>query len=151
MPCGPSSASARMTKRRRSSSPAAVVSSSRWDPEPDGARDLHQGGTLMRWATFQIPPATTERIGVVRGDEIHAMAAGPRLIDLLGDGGERLAAAGAKTLASPAEGVRGDRGRLLPPISRPPAGRGFLTFRPPHETILKAPGRQGPPQFFRVP
>jgi len=30
----------------------------------------------MRWATFQIPPATTERIGVVRGDEIYAMATG---------------------------------------------------------------------------
>jgi len=74
----------------------------------------------MRWATFQIPPATTERIGVVRGDEIYAMAAGPKLIDLLGDDGERLAAAGAKTLASPAEVVRVDRVRLLPPISRPP-------------------------------
>ena len=54
----------------------------------------------MRWATFQIPPATTERIGVVRGDEIYAMAAGPRLIDLLGDDGDRLAAAAAKTLAA---------------------------------------------------
>ena len=30
----------------------------------------------MRWATFQIPPAATERIGVVRGDEIYAMPAG---------------------------------------------------------------------------
>src|SRR4029434_3536337 len=43
----------------------------------------------MRWATFQIPPATTERIGVVRGDEIYAMAAGPKLIDLLGVDGMR--------------------------------------------------------------
>src|SRR2546427_10263986 len=140
MPCGPSSASAPMTRRRRSSSPAAVVSSSRWDPEPDGARDLHQGGTLMRWATFQIPPATTERIGVVRGDEIHAMAAGPRLIDLLGDGGERLAAARAQTPAAPPAVVRGDRGRLLAPSSRPPAGRGFFTVPPPTPDDRQAPG-----------
>src|SRR5262249_62131338 len=83
----------------------------------------------MRWATFQIPAATTERIGVVRGDEIYAMAAGSKLIDLLGDDGERLAAAGAKTLAAPAEVVRVDRVRLLPPISRPPAVRDFMTFR----------------------
>src|SRR2546425_13150547 len=127
MPCGPSSASAPVTRRRRSSSPAAVVSSSRWDPEPDGARDLHQGGTLMRWATFQIPPATTERIGVVRGDEIHAMAAGPRLIDLLGDGGERLPAARAQTPASPPPGGGGGRRRPVPPHPPPPAGAGALT------------------------
>src|SRR2546427_12355910 len=94
----------------------------------------------MRWATFQIPPAPTERIGVVRGDEIYAMAAGPRLIDLLGDAGERLAAAGAKTLAAPAGGARGDPVRLLPPISRPPAGGGFITVPPPHQAIPKTPG-----------
>src|SRR3989442_15914740 len=121
MPCGPSSASAPMTRRRRSSSPAAVVSSSRWDPEPDGARDLHQGGTLMRWATFQIPPATTERIGVVRGDEIHAMAAGPRLIDLLGDGGERLPPPRAPTPPAPPARGGGGRGGPLPPPSPPAA------------------------------
>jgi len=105
----------------------------------------------MRWATFQIPPATRERIGVVRGDEIHAMAAGPRLIDLLGDGGERLAAAGAKTLASPAEVVRVDRVRLLPPISRPPAVRDFMTFRQHIETIRKSQGLELPKQFFEIP
>src|SRR2546426_8094491 len=96
----------------------------------------------MRWATFQVPSAPTERIGVVRGDEIYAMAAGPKLIDLLGDDGERLAAAGANTLASPAEVVRGDRVRLLPPISRPPAGRGFLTLPPHHPENCQAPGRE---------
>src|SRR2546422_4985304 len=94
----------------------------------------------MRWATFQVPSAPTERIGVVRGDEIYAMAAGPRLIDLLGDDGERLAAAGAKTLASPAEVVRIDRVRLLPPISRPPAVRDFMTFRQHIESIRKSQG-----------
>jgi hypothetical protein len=72
----------------------------------------------MRWATFLIPPATTERIGMVRGDEMHAMAAGPTLIDMLGDDGARLATAGARTLASPAEVVKIDRVRLPPPISR---------------------------------
>jgi 2-keto-4-pentenoate hydratase/2-oxohepta-3-ene-1,7-dioic acid hydratase in catechol pathway len=105
----------------------------------------------MRWATFKIPPATTERIGVVRGNEIYAMAAGPRLIDLLGDDGERLAAAGAKTLASPAEVVRVDRVRLLPPISRPPAVRDFMTFRQHIEEIRKSQGLELPKQFFEIP
>src|SRR5207245_7402536 len=107
--------------------------------------------TLMRWATFQIPPAATERIGVVRGNEIYAVAAGPRLIDLLGDDGERLAAAGAKTLASPAEVVRVDRVRLLPPISRPPAVRDFMTFRQHIESIRKSQGLELPRQFFEIP
>jgi len=105
----------------------------------------------MRWATFQIPPASMERIGVVRGDEIYAMAAGPRLIDLLGDDGERLAAAGAKALASPAEVVRIDRVRLLPPISRPPAVRDFMTFRQHIEVIRKSQGLELPKQFFEIP
>ena len=105
----------------------------------------------MRWATFRIPPATTERIGVVRGNEIYAVAAGPRLIDLLGDDGERLAAAGAKTLASPAEVVRVDRVRLLPPIPRPPAVRDFMTFRQHIEVIRKAQGLELPRQFFELP
>jgi hypothetical protein len=105
----------------------------------------------MRWATFQIPPAATERIGVVRGNEIYTVAAGPRLIDLLGDDGERLAAAGAKTLASPAEIVRVDRVRLLPPIPRPPAVRDFMTFRQHIEVIRKAQGLELPKQFFEMP
>src|SRR5439155_24880821 len=105
----------------------------------------------MRWATFQIPPATTERIGVVRGDEIHAMAAGPRLIDLLGDGGERLAAAGAKTRASPAEVVRVDRVPLPPPISPPPAARAFMTFRQPSDTTRKSQGLELPKRFSEIP
>jgi 2-keto-4-pentenoate hydratase/2-oxohepta-3-ene-1,7-dioic acid hydratase in catechol pathway len=105
----------------------------------------------MRWATFQIPPATTERIGVVRGDEIHAMAAGPKLIDLLGDDGERLAAAGAKTLASPAEIVKIDRVRLVPPISRPPAVRDFMTFRQHVEVLSNRRGNELPRQFLEIP
>jgi len=88
---------------------------------------------------------------VVRGDEIYAMAAGPRLIDLLGDAGERLAAAGAKTLASPAEVARIDRVRLLPPISRPPAVRDFMTFRQHIESIRKSQGLELPRQFFEIP
>jgi 2-keto-4-pentenoate hydratase/2-oxohepta-3-ene-1,7-dioic acid hydratase in catechol pathway len=105
----------------------------------------------MRWATFQIPPAATERIGVVRGNEIYAVAAGTRLIDLLGDDGERLAAAGAEALASPAEVVRVDRVRLLPPIPRPPAVRDFMTFRQHIEVIRKAQGLELPKQFFELP
>src|SRR2546425_4463559 len=102
----------------------------------------------MRWATFQIPPAPTERIGVVRGDEIYAMAAGPRLIDLLGDAGERLAPPRAQTPAAPPRGGRGDRGRLLPPLSRPPAGRGFLSFPPPPPGVPEAPGGPPPPRVL---
>jgi hypothetical protein len=82
---------------------------------------------------------------------MYAVAAGPHLIDLLGDDGERLAAAGAKTLASPAEVVRVDRVRLLPPIPRPPAVRDFMTFRQHIEVIRKAQGLELPRQFFEMP
>src|SRR3989475_13311476 len=105
----------------------------------------------MRWATFQMPPAPTERIGVVRGDEIYAMAAGPRLIDLLGDAGERLAAARAQTPARPPRGARGGRVRPVPPVARPPAGRAFLTFPPPTQGVRGAPGAGLPSRVFDVP
>ena len=105
----------------------------------------------MRWATFQIPPATTERIGVVRGDEICAMAAGPKLIDLLGDDGERLAAAGAGRSRRPPRWCGSIACGCSPPISRPPAVRDFMTFRQHIEEIRKSQGLELPKQFFEIP
>jgi 2-keto-4-pentenoate hydratase/2-oxohepta-3-ene-1,7-dioic acid hydratase in catechol pathway len=105
----------------------------------------------MRWATFQLPGADTERIGLVRGDTIHAMAPGTKLIDLLGDDGERLARAGERVTTDPASVIAVDQVRLLPPIPRPPAVRDFMTFQQHIEVIRKARGLEVPRQFFEFP
>ena len=105
----------------------------------------------MRWATFQLPPSDAERIGVVRDNQIHAMASGQRLIDLLGDDGERLARAGERAVADPVTVVGVDQVRLLPPIPRPPAVRDFMTFRQHVEVLAKRRGNELPRQFFEIP
>ena len=105
----------------------------------------------MRWATFQLPPSDAERIGVVRDNRIHAMAPGPKLIELLGDDGERLARAGERAIADPAAVVNVDQVRLLPPVSRPPAVRDFMTFRQHVEVLARRRGNELPRQFFELP
>jgi 2-keto-4-pentenoate hydratase/2-oxohepta-3-ene-1,7-dioic acid hydratase in catechol pathway len=105
----------------------------------------------MRWATFQLPQSDAERIGVVRDNRIHAVAPGPRLIDLLGDDGERLSRAGERAVADPAVVVAVDQVRLLPPIPRPPAVRDFMTFRQHVEVLANRRGNELPRQFFEIP
>ena len=74
----------------------------------------------MRWTTFQLPGSDA--------DQIHALAPGQRLIDLLGDNGERLARAGERAVADPAAVVGATRfacSRRFP-VPRP---CDFMTFR----------------------
>jgi 2-keto-4-pentenoate hydratase/2-oxohepta-3-ene-1,7-dioic acid hydratase in catechol pathway len=105
----------------------------------------------MRWATFQLPQSDAERIGVVRDDQIHALAPGQKLIDLLGDDGERLGRAGERAVADPAAVVGVDQVRLLPPIPRPPAVRDFMTFRQHVEVLSNRRGNELPRQFLEIP
>jgi 2-keto-4-pentenoate hydratase/2-oxohepta-3-ene-1,7-dioic acid hydratase in catechol pathway len=105
----------------------------------------------MRWATFTLPGNPTERIGLVRGDSIHVMTAGTKLIDLLGDDGERLAAAGDRATRNPAEVVAVTQVRLLPPIPRPPAVRDFMAFRQHVEVLSRFRGLELNPRFSEFP
>ncbi|TKG65781.1 fumarylacetoacetate hydrolase family protein [Prauserella endophytica] len=80
----------------------------------------------MRWVTYEAGDGP--RTGLVDGDTVRGLAAGVTLLSLLGDGGERLAEAGAAVRRDPAE-VRPLHGvRLLAPIPRPPSIRDGLCF-----------------------
>jgi hypothetical protein len=77
----------------------------------------------MRFVTYL--HGGVERVGLVIGDEAHALPPGPRLLDLLGDDGEALYDAGERAKADPAEVVPLGRVRLLPPVPQPPSVRDF--------------------------
>src|SRR3989442_14729039 len=81
----------------------------------------------MRWVTY-ISQDGGERAGLVIGDQIHGLAEPARLLDLLGDDGERLAEAGRRSLADPYEVLAYEQERLRAPIPAPPSIRDFLAF-----------------------
>lgn len=80
----------------------------------------------MKWVTYDAGDG--QRAGLLDGDKVHGLAAGTTLISLLGDSGERLAAAGETARTDPAEVRPLDAVRLLAPIPRPPAVRDALCF-----------------------
>lgn len=105
----------------------------------------------MRFITYL--HAGQERCGVVHGDSVHALEPGVRLLDLLGDDGERLHDAGGHALADPASVEALDGLVLLPPIPQPPTIRDFLTFEKHLEGSMRVlePDATVPPEFFQQP
>ena len=81
----------------------------------------------MRWASFR-DDLGRERVGLVSEVELLALEPGATLLGLLGDDGERLAAAGDQARANPADVLSLDQATLLPPIPRPPSVRDFYAF-----------------------
>ena len=106
----------------------------------------------MRWATFQTPDQPDEDlVGVVADGTIFALPGGTRLIDLLGDHGAVLQAAGEAALRDPAMIVPVSAVRLRPPIPRPPSIRDFACFREHIEVSMRnmrAPLRE---DWFQAP
>jgi hypothetical protein len=86
-------------------------------------------------------------VGLVVGEAIHALAPGQTLLGLLGDDGERLAAAAELAAHEPHAVVDLADVRLLPPIPRPPSIRDFMTFRQHVEAMTSAWGEPFPEEF----
>lgn len=105
----------------------------------------------MRWATFRLPGSGNECVGVVDGDRLHALPEGVRLIDLLGDDGESLAAAGERALKDPREVVSLEQARLLPPIPRPPSVRDFYAFEQHVRTARARRSAEMDPDWYEIP
>jgi len=80
----------------------------------------------MKWVMYTTGSGA-EQAGLVLDDKIHGLGEGTRVIDLLGDDGERMYEAGKKATTSPSEVVDLRNALLGPPI-RPPQIRDFLTF-----------------------
>jgi 2-keto-4-pentenoate hydratase/2-oxohepta-3-ene-1,7-dioic acid hydratase in catechol pathway len=103
----------------------------------------------MRWATFRI--ADAERVGLVLNERIHALRPGDRLIDLLGDDGERLASAGDLATNDPFEVYDLDAATLLAPVPNPPSVRDFYAFEQHAKTARKGRGLEMDPDWYELP
>ncbi|OBK20783.1 fumarylacetoacetate hydrolase family protein [Mycobacterium asiaticum] len=80
----------------------------------------------MKWVTYR--GADGERVGVLSGEQIHALKAGQTLLGLIGLGPDGLRAAGEEALRSPAAVVALGSVTLGAPIPRPPSIRDSLCF-----------------------
>lgn len=107
----------------------------------------------MRWATYLTADSDVrdERVGLVVGDEIRGLERHVRLVDLLGDDGERLADASHRAIRSPAEVLPLAAVKLRAPIPRPPSVRDFLAFEEHFVVGLKAIAQSGGDGWYRTP
>ncbi len=104
----------------------------------------------MRWATFR-QGSGEERVGLVVDGRILALPAGTRLIDLLGDEGERLTEAAERVTQGPAEVMSLDDVSLLPPIPRPRSVRDFYAFEEHVRTARQRRGLEMDPDWYQLP
>ena len=79
----------------------------------------------MKWVTFK--DNNGERVGVLSGDDVHALQPGLSLLELIGHGAAELREAGEDALRS-APTARLDQVTLMAPIPRPPSIRDSLCF-----------------------
>ncbi len=82
----------------------------------------------MRFATYLSPADGNEHVALVEDDHLLGLSGTERLIDLLGDDGDRLAAAGDTARRTPLEVVPLAEARLRAPVPVPPSVRDFMAF-----------------------
>jgi 2-keto-4-pentenoate hydratase/2-oxohepta-3-ene-1,7-dioic acid hydratase in catechol pathway len=103
----------------------------------------------MRWVCYVGPDG--DRIGLLVGDRVHAVRGASSLLDLLGDGGERLAAAAQRATDDPLEVTDLSTVELRAPVPAPPSIRDFMAFE---EHVMNARARVGAtidPDWYELP
>jgi 2-keto-4-pentenoate hydratase/2-oxohepta-3-ene-1,7-dioic acid hydratase in catechol pathway len=105
----------------------------------------------MRWTTYVSPSDGQEHPGVVADGAVHGLRTATRLLDLLGDDGERLARAGEEALADPLDVVPEGGAELLAPIPVPPSVRDFYAFETHVRTYREANGQTMDPDWYELP
>jgi len=104
----------------------------------------------MRWATFADRQGR-ERVGLAVGDAMHALEPAVRLVDLLGDEGQRLEEAGGRARARPDEVFDISSVRLRAPIPTPPSVRDFYAFEQHVRTARQRRGLEMDPDWYELP
>jgi 2-keto-4-pentenoate hydratase/2-oxohepta-3-ene-1,7-dioic acid hydratase in catechol pathway len=104
----------------------------------------------MRWVSFR-DDAGRERVGVLRGDEVHALEQGTRLMDLLAEGPGAFGEVGERALTRPAEVSPIEGATLLAPVPRPPSVRDFYAFEEHVRTARKRRGLDMDPDWYELP
>ncbi len=105
----------------------------------------------MRWATVATDAPGETRCGIVDADTVRLLEPGVTLLSLLGDDGERLARAGERAAADPAEVRPLDGVRLLAPILVPPSFRDFYAFEQHVRTARQRRGLDMDPDWYHLP
>ncbi|HEY8756847.1 MAG TPA: fumarylacetoacetate hydrolase family protein [Candidatus Dormibacteraeota bacterium] len=105
----------------------------------------------MRWVTFRRGGLGADRVGLVVGSHVHALAQGETLLSLLGDDGERLAAAAQTARDDPADLLSLDDVVLRAPIPLPPTVRDFYAFEQHVKTARKRRGLEMDPDWYELP
>jgi 2-keto-4-pentenoate hydratase/2-oxohepta-3-ene-1,7-dioic acid hydratase in catechol pathway len=105
----------------------------------------------MRWVTYRHVGDALDRIGLLEDDGIHGLPPGTSIVDLLGDSGERLAAAGDRARREPAEVVQQSNVRLRAPIPAPPTIRDFYAFEQHVRTARQRRGLEMDPDWYELP
>jgi 2-keto-4-pentenoate hydratase/2-oxohepta-3-ene-1,7-dioic acid hydratase in catechol pathway len=102
----------------------------------------------VRLSSYRMPDGT-EGVGVWRGERLHPVPRVTRLVDLLGDEGSRLRAAGEAAAAEPGLGPAGIE--LLAPVPVPPSVRDFMAFEEHVVTASAAIGLPVDPLWYEQP
>ena len=105
----------------------------------------------MRWSTYLSPIDGRERIAVVHDGVLHGSRRHTRMLDLLGDTGERLRVAGEDALADPLERIPETEARILAPIPVPPSIRDFMAFEDHLTHIMRKRGVTLDPAWYEIP
>ncbi|MGH7721970.1 MAG: fumarylacetoacetate hydrolase family protein [Candidatus Dormibacteria bacterium] len=105
----------------------------------------------MRWVTFRRGAAEGDRVGLVVDSQVHALADGATLLGLLGDDGERMAAAELTARNDPAEVLSLDDVVLRAPIPLPPTVRDFYAFEQHVMTARQRRGLEMDPDWYELP
>ena len=85
------------------------------------------------------------------GEQIHAMASGIRLLDLLGDDGEKLTRAGEGATTDPADVFELETVDLRAPVPTPPSVRDFYAFEQHVKTARQRRGLNMDPDWYELP
>ncbi len=102
----------------------------------------------MKWVMCR--RGDDERAGLVVDDSVHLLPGPTRVIDLLGDDGERMASAAERARTDPADVVAYDTADLAPPV-RPPQLRDFLCFLDHLRNAQSAAGIEMDPTWEEIP
>lgn len=105
----------------------------------------------MRWCTYVSPADSSERAGLRHEGQIHGLPGEHRLIDLLGDDGQRMAEAAERAISDPPEVVAEGEARFLAPVPEPPSIRDFYAFEEHVKTSARALGREVSPVWYENP
>jgi 2-keto-4-pentenoate hydratase/2-oxohepta-3-ene-1,7-dioic acid hydratase in catechol pathway len=105
----------------------------------------------MRWVTFQQAENPDERVGLLVDGRIHVSPPDTTLVGLLGDDGERLAAAAETARRDPQDVVDLDAVHLLAPIPHPTTVRDFYAFEQHVRTARQRRGLEMDPDWYELP